>query len=193
MKPSTIWALVGALALVAACQQQAPDAAQGKAADGGSQDSSAVNAVGAPDAVSPVIGAQPDVSGAEQLVRGINAPEYMPVDDKAIDAFFATDLATKLKADRRTVGDMPMVDFDYRWNAQDFEITSSSYQATPAGADRAVVKVDFVNFNTPNATVYDLCRRASGEWRIYDVRSGDGDDSSLRLLLNLKKGEVTAC
>ena len=43
--------------------------------------------------------------------------------------------------------------------------------------------LSYKNFGEPGTTIYDLCRRESGQWRILDVRSGAEPDASLRTAL----------
>jgi hypothetical protein len=134
-----------------------------------------------------------DVSGAEKLVRDLNAREAVPVGGADYDAFFAQDISAAMKADG-SPDEVGAIGFDYRWNAQDFDITEVSYQAEPVNTNRAMVKVGFRNFGEARQTYYDLCKRPDSSWRILDVRSNDKPDGSVRAMLKLRpSSEATAC
>ena len=131
-------------------------------------------------------------AGPDQaMVQRLNALEMIP-EGAAMDAYFAADISAAMKKDM--AGDeVGAVSYDYRWNAQDFEVSDVSYQTIAVGDGRGRVVVTFRNFGDAGRTTYDMCRRADGQWRIYDVRSNDADDGSLRHALGLKRGEVTQC
>ena len=134
-----------------------------------------------------------DVSGAEKLVRDLNAREAVPGAGPDNDVFFARDLSAALKADGAD-GEIGEIAYDYRWNAQDFEITEVSYAALPVNTDRALVTVSFKNFGEPGQTFYDLCKRPDASWKILDVRSNDKPDGSVRAHLGLGRSEAaTQC
>jgi len=127
-------------------------------------------------------------------VKDLNQGLALP-DTAAENAqFFATDIAEALTRDG-SGDEVGEVSFDYRWNAQDTEITEVSYAVEARGTDRALVTVSFKNFGEPGRTFYDMCRRQpEGHWRILDVRSNDQPDGSVRAMLKLPPAsEATSC
>ena len=137
-----------------------------------------------PPTVAPTAPAPADVATPERLVRQLNAEPEMPTEDGELAAYFARDLAAAIKA-QNIPGELGAIDFDYRWNAQDAEITDVRYGAVADGRDGSVIRVTYANFGEPGATTYHLCRRSDGEWRIAEVKSGPDPDASLRTLLGL--------
>jgi len=176
---AAVYAACGAAAFLIACSPKT------EADPAGAPKADPAGAAAAPAAAS--VQAVPDRAMIEEL----NAKETTP-EPEELDAYFTPDMAKAMRADmaREEVG---VLSYDYRWNAQDFEITSTAYEAVAAGPDRGRVVVSFVSFGQSGKTTYDMCRRADGQWRIYDVRSNDADDGSLRHQLGLKRGEVTQC
>jgi len=133
----------------------------------------------------------PPGKAGEDMVRRLNALEMIP-EGAGMDAYFAADISEAMKKDM--AGDeVGAVSYDYRWNAQDFEVSDVAYQTMGLADGTGRVVVTFKNFGEFGTTLYDLCRRADGTWRIFDVRSNDQDDGSLRHALGLKRGEVTRC
>lgn len=150
----------------------------------------------APAAEAPAAAIDPSptgTAGAEQLIRTLNGRVAAPGQPAETAAFFATDMATALDNDG-TPDEVGAIDFDYRWNAQDTEVTGVTYHTAAAGPGRAAVTVSFKNFGETGTTYYDLCRRENGQWRILDVRSNNQDDGSVRAMLKLgPAAEATAC
>lgn len=174
---------VAGVALLAACgpakKDEAPPPLAGQAAD-------ASHPTGAHTVPA-------DVRGAEMLVRELNSREAAPGTAVENQTYFAADIAAALTTDssRDEVGN---VDFDYRWNAQDVEITDVAYQALPVNTDRALITVTFKNFGEAGQTFYDLCKRPDASWKILDVRSNEKPDGSVRAMLKLRpSSEATAC
>jgi hypothetical protein len=131
-------------------------------------------------------GSPVNVSGAEQKVRALNSLAATPVDDSDTEDFFARDIAAALEADNRP-SEVGAIDFDYRWNAQDLQVTDVSYAVEAKAADKAMVIVTFRNFGKPDRTWYDVCRRPNGQWRVLDVRASESADGGIRHRLHLGK------
>ena len=171
--------LLGAAALLAACsQQKTAETPAGKAETPAAGSSAPAPVAGAP-------------GPAKALIERLNAMETTPAPDE-LEPFFTPDMVEKMRADmlREEVG---VLGYDYRWNAQDYEITKAELVDISDGPDRGRVVVSFTSFGQPGKVTYDMCRRPDGQWRIYDVRSHEADDGSLRHALGLKRGEVTQC
>lgn len=169
----------GLAALLGACSPANP-ASQSAQAPGMADPSPAA----APAAVAPDLAsnAASGAAGAEQLVRTLNARSTIPETKAEFAKFFATDIAAAFKPEV-DLGEVGSIDYDYRWNAQDFEIADVTYATASDGRGRATVTVSYKNFGEAGTTIYDLCRRESGQWRILDVRSGAEPDASLRSVL----------
>lgn len=98
-------------------------------------------------------------------------------------AYYSADLAPALARDQAADG-VGAIGFDWLWSAQDMEITGLSFVETAGGPDGALVEARFDNFGQPTVVNWELCRRPDGQWRVVDVRAGDGS-WSLRSLLEL--------
>lgn len=135
-----------------------------------------------------------EVPGAEALIKALNARTGAPGGaSPEVASFFATDIANAMAHDG-SPGEVGAIDFDYRWNAQDTEISDVAYLAEATDADKAVVTVTFKNFDDQGATFYDMCKRADGQWRILDVRSSEQPDGSVRHMLKLGPADAAkAC
>jgi hypothetical protein len=137
------------------------------------------------------LGAPP---AAVQVVRRLYAHKLTPTH---VTGVFARDLARAYRKDISHSGEVGEIDFDWRYGAQDFEITELKVEATrlkPGAmpmADRGEVRATFKNFGKPYEVLYRVCRSAEGGWRIADVSSvGDADKWDLRQLLHLDPDKV---
>lgn len=166
-------------ALLAACSPASPAPGSAPAPGTAGAPTAGPPAAAAPD---PASNAVSGAAGAEQLVRTLNARSMVPESRSEFAAFFAADMAAAFKPEA-DLGEVGSIDYDYRWNAQDFEIADVTYSTVTDGRGRATVTVSYKNFGEPGTTIYDLCRRDSGQWRILDVRSGAEPDASLRSML----------
>lgn len=117
------------------------------------------------------------VVGALYRLRSI------PIYPAAKRRFFAHDLAAALIFDSRKTGDVGLAnDGDYRYDAQDMQISDLRIGEPAPSADTAKVQVSFHNFGKTETVTYDLCHRHPNDWRIADVTAPSG---SLRALLSL--------
>jgi len=120
------------------------------------------------------------------LVQRLYARDSIPQTEAEILAFFARDLGIALMTDLSSP-ETQAVGADYRYAAQDFQITDLRLEAIADGPDGSLVRASFRNFGQPGQADILLCRRATGEFRIRDVTSADG---SLRSLLKLPPAEA---
>jgi hypothetical protein len=81
-------------------------------------------------------------------------------------------------------GDAGPIDFDYRYGAQDADISGLNLLEMIDNDDAKVVAV-FKNHGRPFSVNWKLCRAPSGDWRIYDAWSNTGEEWDLRQLLAL--------
>jgi hypothetical protein len=114
-----------------------------------------------------------------------------------VAGIFARDLERAYRNDISHPGEVGEIDFDWRYGAQDFQITELKIEAArlkPGAmpmADRGEVRATFKNFGKPYEVLYRVCRAQSGAWRIADVSSNSGDDRwDLRQLLKLDPERV---
>lgn len=124
-------------------------------------------------------------SGPEALVRRLYAQKEPPISHAGFARYFSADLTAaywrdRAAADRR--GEVPLLDSDYRYDAQDADITALSLTSGSVEARRAQVIARFRNFGKPTEIGYTLCRRADGAWRIKELSMPSG---SLRRLYHL--------
>jgi hypothetical protein len=137
-------------------------------------------------AVSPVHAAS-RVSPAV-LVRRLYAHVAPP---SRVERIFAADLAEAYGRDTGRPGEVGAIDFDWRYGAQDFKISSLKVLELPeppviVGAPHVYwVAARFKNFGKPIEVDYRVCRNAAGAWRIADVKSDEADRWDLRDILKL--------
>jgi hypothetical protein len=120
------------------------------------------------------------------VVRALYAPKLTPFPDKPDhDPFFTAELAGALKKDSHP-DEVGAVDFDYRYDAQDVQITDLQLTAVNT-LDGERVAARFDNFQKPYEVDYDLVLTRDG-WRVSDVSAPaqQGDQPwSLRAMLKL--------
>jgi hypothetical protein len=129
------------------------------------------------------------------LVRRLYAHKLLP---DHVDRQFAHDLARAYHRDTSHPGEVGAIDFDWRYGAQDFQITDLAIVRVPRPAgqppkvDLARVNVSFRNFGKPGLVTYRLCRSPVRGWRIADVsEAGSGADAwDLRRMLKLRAAPV---
>ncbi len=117
----------------------------------------------------------------DQLVRAIYTRDALPTSERDMAWFYAADLKRALKADSRP-GEVGAIDFDFRYGAQDFDVTGLKFSKTGQSSE-ATVAASFVNFGKPMTIVYRMCLGRTG-WKIADVTDGGGE-WRLRALLKL--------
>jgi len=122
----------------------------------------------------------------ETLVRALYRLKFIPTSSAQVDRFFARDLGVAIKKDIAggEVGDTN--DGDYRYDAQDMQITRLSF-STRINIGGAEVTARYRNYGKPGSTVYLLCERIGGEWRIADVKLPKWD---MRKVLKLDAAPV---
>jgi hypothetical protein len=120
------------------------------------------------------------------VIRALYVPQAAPFPNKpAKDPFFTLEMARALKADshRDRVG---AIDFDYRYGAQEVELSNLQLGAlNTLDGERVVARFD--NAQKPFEVDYDLVLTREG-WRIADVSAPaqQGDQAwSLRAMLKL--------
>jgi hypothetical protein len=114
--------------------------------------------------------AQPAVPPTpEAVVRALYRGKTIPISSAQIDGFFARDLGAAIRKDIAggEVGETN--DGDYRYDAQDTQISRLSF-STRIVIGGAEVTARYLNFGKPGSTTYVMCERIGGEWRIADVR-----------------------
>lgn len=129
----------------------------------------------------------------DQLVRALYGLQYGVNAPDVADRFLAADAAAAYKLQLAADEPKEATGFDWRYDAQDVEITNLEIQrragmeSPGSGAARAEVNVTLTNFGQRVSLVYYLCL-APGGWRIADVRRvqvEDADTWTLRELLAL--------
>jgi hypothetical protein len=122
----------------------------------------------------------------DAIVRALYKLKSIPTSNTGIERFFASDLGAAIKKDiaGSEVGETN--DGDYRYNAQDTQITRLSF-STRMIIGGAEVTARYRNYDKPGSTTYLLCERIGGQWRIADVRLPKWD---MRKVLNLGAAPV---
>jgi hypothetical protein len=100
--------------------------------------------------------------------------------------FFTRNLAQALIKDL-TPGYVGLAnDVDYRYDAQDMQITGLHLMDYADGAGTAVIRAHFDNFGKPYTVTYDLCLHGPNDWRISNVTM---PEQNLRKVLSLSPVE----
>ena len=132
---------------------------------------------------------------AVQVVRRLYAHKLTPTH---VAGVFARDLARAYRKDIGHPGEVGEIDFDWRYGAQDFEITELKVEAThldAAGAmpmaDRGEVRATFKNFGKPYEVLYRVCRSARAGGGSPTCRQSAGTAKwDLRQMLHLDPDKV---
>ena len=120
-----------------------------------------------------------------ELIKAIYSKPNLTFEPARSAAYYARDLEVALKQDSSNPGEVGAVDFDFRYGAQDAEITGLQFVPDIDGDQARVVAV-FKNFGKANSVDWTLCRRSNGDWRIVDAGSNTGrEEWDLRRMLNL--------
>ena len=130
----------------------------------------------------------------DQLIRSLYALKGGVDTPSLADRYLSADLAAPYKAQLASDEVEPATGFDWRFDAQEVQVTNlriSTVGTTSArGMTAADVEVVFENYGRQNEITYSLCLGPRG-WRIYDARNLDGEgDWSLRETLLGVEGEV---
>lgn len=122
----------------------------------------------------------------KSLVQRLYSETSVTMDGRGLERYLATDLSQAMRADSHP-GDVGAIDFDYRYGAQDVQVSGLNILEV-IDHDEAQVVAVFKNFRRPHSVNWKLCRRATGDWRIYDAWSNTGEEWDLRQLLRLPAG-----
>lgn len=96
-------------------------------------------------------------------------PDQAPLRSERLNALYDRDL-------QQANGELGRIDFDPFVNGQDYAITGLEIGEPYLAGGKAVVRVSFENFGTPNELGVLLVQEDGG-WRIDDVWNGDEDYS----------------
>ncbi len=121
----------------------------------------------------------------QQVVQALYSEQNLTFAPSHSAAYFARDLDTALKIDAGNPQQVGAVDFDYRYGAQENDV--SGLELLPEiDNDQARVVAVFKNFGKANSVEWTLCRRANGDWRILNAGSNTGSEAwDLRRMLKL--------
>ena len=158
-----------AIGLVAGCGQPAP-----------APESSA-------DATAPAVAEETATPIA--LIHALYADDVNPLDAATVRRFFTDEFAAGLPAPE---GEAGVINYDYRYLAQDTEITAFLIEEVASGPEGARVEARFENFGEPTTIAWDLCRRADGQWRITNASNRE-QGWSLRDSLELPAETAGSC
>jgi hypothetical protein len=122
-------------------------------------------------------------SSPRALVQRLYGEPSLTMSGEGQERYLAADLTQAMRADSHP-GEVGALDFDYRYGAQDVQVSGLNVLETIDNDEAQVVAV-FKNFNRPHSVNWKLCRRTSGDWRIYDAWSNTGEEWDLRTMLHL--------
>jgi hypothetical protein len=121
----------------------------------------------------------------QEVIRAFYSEPSVSLQSPRSAGYFARDLDAALKRDSSRPGEVGAVDFDYRYGAQDVEISGLQFVAD-VDNDQARVVAVFKNFGRAHSVDWSLCRRPDGDWRIADAHSNTGPEEwDLRQMLRL--------
>ncbi len=109
----------------------------------------------------------------KQIVGSFYAEPSLLLAPERSSAYLARDLDTALRADSGALGQVAAVNFDYRYGAQDLEVSGLDL-LQEVDNDQAKVIAVFKNYGHPQSVNWTLCRRLDGGWRIADADSNTG-------------------
>ncbi len=138
-----------------------------------------------------LLAATPALAGApKDLVRALYSEENLSLTPQQSAAYYAHDLDASIRADTSTPGEVGAIDFDYRYGAQDEQISGLNF-IEEIDQDQASVVAVFKSFGKANSVNWTLCRRNDGGWRIADAWSNTGKDTwDLRDMLKLARDRI---
>ncbi len=126
----------------------------------------------------------------QDVIRAIYTEPNLSFTALRSAGYFAHDLDAALKVDSSNPGEVGAVDFDYRYGAQDAEISGLQFVPEVDGDVARVVAV-FKNFGKANSVDWTLCRRSNGDWLIADAASNTGQvEWDLRQMLKLPPDRI---
>jgi hypothetical protein len=129
------------------------------------------------------------LDGPKDLIHALYARRLLPMGRTQINRFLARDLAAAYGKDGANPDEVGAIDFDWRYSAQDMEITALTLTEAK-DAKGATVVAHFKNFGKPGVVTYRLCIARKG-WRIAVARGGDAADAwDLREMLKLPAAPV---
>lgn len=123
------------------------------------------------------------------LIHALYADDVNPLAPDTARRFFTDEFAAGLPAPE---GEAGVINYDYRYLAQDTEITGFLIEEVASGPEGARVEARFENFGEPTTIAWDLCRRADGQWRITNA-SNQEQNWSLRDSLELPAETAGSC
>ena len=119
------------------------------------------------------------------LIRSLYVVEALDLSQAQSAAVYANDLDGALHRDSSNPGEVGAIDFDFRYGAQDEQISGLNF-IEQIDHDQATVVAVFKNFGKANSVNWTLCRRFDGGWRVADAWSNTGADTwDLRDMLKL--------
>jgi len=125
----------------------------------------------------------------QDLVRAFYAEPNLYLSPARSSSYLARDLDVALKTPARP-DEVGAIDFDYRYGAQDLEVSGLEL-LQEVDNDQARVVAVFKNFGKPESVDWTLCRRSDGDWRIADAASNTGRDPwDLRVMLRLPADRI---
>ncbi len=124
------------------------------------------------------------------LIVALYAEPTLTLEAARAASYFARDLDSAIRQDTSNPGEVGVMDFDFRYGAQEVDI-SGLQMLQEIDNDQARVVVVFKNFGHPQSVNWTLCRRTDGQWRIANAASNTSKDSwDLRDMLRLAADRI---
>ena len=129
------------------------------------------------------------VETPEALVRRLYGLEHPPATVADVQGIFTADFTPGMAP---ATGASP-VDWDYRFDERTAHPTDVAFTASPRSPVTTRVRVTFRNHGVEDAMIYDVCKRADGQWRIRDIIDPDQGGGSLRSTYHIDIARPGVC
>lgn len=131
----------------------------------------------------------PPVEAPEHIVQRLYEMPHPPSTAADVESIYTADFVPGFAP---ATGHSP-IDWDYRFDERTAQPTDFTYTVRPRSRITTRVTAHFMSHGTADSMVYELCKRADGQWRVRDIIDPDGGGSTLRPFLHLDLVRGASC